>query len=71
MRWSDEEYLEFQKKRGIKTVDETKPLAKSKYHNKYTWTDGVCFHSSQEAKYYLNLKLLLRAGVIKRLLPAA
>lgn len=65
MNWSHEEYQEYLKKKGIKTVDEKKPLNKSKYHNKYTWIDGVCFHSSQEAKYYMNLKLLLKVGGIK------
>lgn len=64
MRWTDEEFLEFQKRRGIKTVDETKP-AKTKYNNKKIWIDGFCFDSQQEAKYYLTLKLLMKAGVIK------
>jgi hypothetical protein len=37
---------------------------KSKYNAKKTWVDGICFDSAKEARFYTELKLLLRAGAI-------
>lgn len=57
MRLTKEEYLELVGKAGSKPK-------KTKYNNKKTWVDGVCFDSKKEAEYYTNLKLLMRAGEI-------
>jgi len=37
---------------------------KTKYNNKKTWVDGICFDSKKEAECYEGLKLLLKAGEI-------
>lgn len=42
-----------------------KKKASPKYHNKETVVDGIRFQSILEANYYLDLKLLLKAGEIK------
>ena len=38
-----------------------------KYHNSKTVIDGIRFDSKKEAKRYLELKILVKAGVIKEL----
>lgn len=38
-----------------------------KYHNSKTVIDGIRFDSKKEAKRYLELKILEKAGVIKEL----
>lgn len=62
MRWTEEQYMEYLEKRGVKTARQKK---KTKYGSKKTWIDGICFDSRLEAKYYNNLKLLHQAGAIK------
>lgn len=42
-------------------------MAKNKYNAKKVWVDGYKFHSKAEARRYLELKLLLRAGAIRNL----
>jgi hypothetical protein len=59
---SEDEYREFQKRRGITTVDE-KPK-KSKYNSHHVWLDGIYFDSQKEADFYSNLKLSMSAGII-------
>jgi len=56
MRLTKEEYMAL-----IKIEDK---LKQTKYNNKKTWVDGVCFDSKKEAEYYENHKLLMRAGEI-------
>lgn len=63
MRWTEEEYQDFLKKNGIKTAQD-KPR-KTKYNNKHTWSDGICFDSQKEARCYQELKLRMLAGDIK------
>ena len=38
-----------------------------KYHSKKIVVDGIKFDSQKEANYYLELKILLKAGKIKNL----
>lgn len=38
---------------------------RTKYNNKHTWVDGLCFDSQMEADRYSQLKLLMRSGTIK------
>lgn len=63
MRWTEEQYMEWLEGQGIKTARE-KPKH-SKYNNKKTWVDGICFDSKKEAEYYSILKTLQVAGEIK------
>ena len=63
MRWTEEQYQEYLKRRGKKT-EKFKSKKKSKYNNKGTWIDGLFFRSQLEAKRYSQLKLLFRAGEI-------
>lgn len=62
MYWTEEQYQEYLKKRGIQPA---KRPSKAKYHSHHTWIDGICFDSQSEANYYNSLKLLMRAGAIK------
>ena len=62
MYWSEEQYQEYQQKRGIQPAKKPK---RAKYNNKHIWVDGICFDSQKEAEYYSSLKLLQRAGAIK------
>lgn len=39
---------------------------RSKYHSIKTIVDGITFHSKKEAERYIDLKLLHRAGKVKR-----
>ena len=61
MRMTEEDFAQFMKRRGV-----TEPAPKkSKYRNKRTKVDGILFDSKLEADYYDDLKLQLRAGVIR------
>ena len=61
MNWSEEDYAEFLKKKGIPT----EPKKKSKYRNNRVMVDGIYFDSQLEADFYVDLKLQLRMGTIK------
>lgn len=63
MRWTEEQYMEYLERQGKQTARQ-KPK-RSKYNNKKTWVDGVCFDSGMEARYYQSLKLLKEAGAIR------
>jgi hypothetical protein len=56
LRMTEEEYARL-------TGQEVKK--KPKYHNKRIRVDGILFDSQKEADYYSELKLQLRAGVIR------
>lgn len=64
MRWTEEQYMEWLEEKGKKTA-RSKPKKRSKYNNKKTWIDGICFDSKKEADYYSVLKTLHIAGEIK------
>ena len=63
MRWTEEDYMDYLERQG-ETTARDKPKT-SKYKNKKTWIDGICFDSRKEADYYLTLRLLLKAEGIK------
>src|SRR5690554_2149342 len=64
MRWTEEQYQEFvKKKKGLPV--EPQNQRKSKYNNQKTMVDGIKFDSKKEAEYYCNLKILKQAGKIK------
>lgn len=63
MRWTEEQYMEWLEGQGKTTA--RKKEKKSKYNNKKTWLDGICFDSKKEAIYYNTLKILKEAGEIK------
>lgn len=63
LRWTEEEYMEYQRKRGSSNIFE--PAKKPKYNNKRVLVDGILFDSQKEADYYSELKLQLMAGVIR------
>ncbi|TAH62767.1 MAG: DUF1064 domain-containing protein [Gottschalkiaceae bacterium] len=63
MRWTEDQYEEFLKKKGMAPNKPKKK--KSKYNSKKIKIDGILFDSQQEARYYSALKLLLRANEIK------
>lgn len=63
MNWSEEDLMNFLERKGQVTA-KSKPK-KSKYNNKKTWVDGLCFDSKKEGDYYSQLKLLLQAKAIK------
>lgn len=72
MRWTEEQYQEFiKKKKGLpvkpqsKRKRKSKSKSKSKYNNQKTIVDGIKFDSKKEAEYYCQLKLLKQAGKIK------
>lgn len=50
---------------SIESKNEVKKPTKSKYNNKKVTIDGINFDSKKEAEYYMQLKLLKRAGEIK------
>lgn len=64
MNWTEEEYMEHLERQGKATARKM-PKKKSKYSNKRTWIDGVCFHSKKEGEYYNQLKLLQEVGEIR------
>lgn len=63
MRLSESEYMDLLEKQGKVTARE-KPKRRSKYNNKKTWVDGLCFDSKKEAAYYQDLVLLHQIGEI-------
>lgn len=63
MRWSEDEYMDFLERKGQATAREKSK--KSKYNNKKTWIDGLCFDSKKEGEYYNQLRLLHKAKAIK------
>lgn len=63
MNWSHQQYEEYCKNHGIK-LPEQEPK-KSKYNAHRVKIDGICFDSQKEANYYSDLKMELKAGVIK------
>jgi len=70
MRWTEEQYQEFiKKKKGLPVKPQSKrkrkSKSKSKYNNQKTIVDGIKFDSKKEAEYYCQLKLLKQAGKIK------
>ena len=62
MRWTEEQYQEYLRKKG-QQVDKPK-AKKQKYNSKGTWYDGVFFRSQLECKRYCQLKMLFNAGEI-------
>jgi len=62
LRMTEEEYMQYCQKHGNKNIESVK---KPKYNNKRVRVDGILFDSQKEADYYSELKLQLRAGVIK------
>lgn len=61
MRWTEEQFQDYlAKKTGNK-----KPKKRSKYNNEKTVVDGIKFDSKKEAEYYIQLKLLKKAGEIR------
>lgn len=62
MRWTEEQYQEYLRKKG-QQVDKPK-AKKQKYNSKGTWHDGIFFRSQLECKRYCQLKMLFNAGEI-------
>jgi len=60
---TEDEYLEYLRKRGSENV--FKPAKRAKYNNKRVRVDGILFDSQLEADYYNELKLQLKAGTIR------
>ena len=52
-------------KLGIEVEGPANKKKKNKYNNKKPTYDGIKFDSKKEAKYYLELKILKKAGEIK------
>ena len=63
LRMTDREYMDYLERTGQQTARQ-KPK-RSKYNNRKTWVDGICFDSAKEAAYYQDLKLLHQAGEIR------
>ena len=62
LRMSEDEYMEYQRKHG----NVFEPIKKKpKYNNKRIRVDGILFDSKLEADFYSDLKLQLKAGVIR------
>lgn len=62
LRMSEDEYMEYQRKHG----NVFEPIKKKpKYNNKQIRVDGILFDSKLEADFYSDLKLQMKAGVIK------
>jgi DeoR/GlpR family transcriptional regulator of sugar metabolism len=36
----------------------------SKFHSKITIVDGIKFHSAKEARHYINLKMMVKGGLV-------
>jgi len=65
MRWTEEQYQEFiKKKKGLPVKPQSKrkrkSKSKSKYNNQKTIVDGIKFDSKKEAEYYCQLKNINR-----------
>lgn len=61
MSWTEEQFAEWQKKKGIEPEPEKK---KPKYGNGRPIVEGIYFDSQLEADKYSELKLSLHMGVI-------
>ncbi|MGE5631342.1 MAG: DUF1064 domain-containing protein [Caulobacteraceae bacterium] len=64
MNWTEDEYQDYLKRTNKKQT-QPEPQKKPKYHNNRVKVDGINFDSTLEADYYSDLKLQLKAGVIK------
>lgn len=62
MKWTQEQYEEYLKKRGQKI--EKPKVKEQKYRNKGVWHDGLYFRSQLECQRYCQLKILFYAGEI-------
>lgn len=65
MNWTEEEYQNFLKRKGVYLDPSPKKVKRNKYRNVKTVVDGITFDSKREAEYYCGLKLLKAAGEIK------
>jgi len=67
MRWTEDEYMEYQRKNNKLPGQGLilKPVEKSKYKNNRVRVDGILFDSQLEADYYSDLKLQLKTGMIR------
>lgn len=63
VNWTEEQYTEYIHKRAGGVI--LTPVKKQKYNNNRIKVDGILFDSQKEADYYSDLKMQLRAGVIK------
>ncbi len=63
LRMTEDEYLEYLRKRGSENV--FKPAKRAKYNNKRVRVDGILFDSQKEADFYSELKLQLKIGTIR------
>ena len=61
MNWTDEEYQDYLRRRGIEPPKLEKKK-KPKYNNNIVYIDGIMFRSKKEAARYGELKLQKRAG---------
>ncbi|HZK34148.1 MAG TPA: DUF1064 domain-containing protein [Bacillota bacterium] len=64
LRMTEDEYMSYLERTGKQTARQ-KPKRRSKYNNKKTWVDGICFDSKKESEYYQTLKLLHQIGEIR------
>jgi hypothetical protein len=62
MNWTEDDLTEYYRRTG-KT--QPTPAKKPKYNNHKVRIDGLLFDSQLEADYYADLKLQLKAGVIR------
>jgi len=67
MHWTEDEYMEYQRKNNKLPGQGLilKPVKKSKYKNNRVRVDGILFDSQLEADYYSDLKLQLKTGMIR------
>ena len=64
MNWTEQDLAEYQKRTGTAPEPGVILTKESKYHNCRVKKDGIWFDSLKESKYYDDLKVQLRAGVI-------
>jgi allantoicase len=62
MNWTEEQYQDYLRRRGIITAKSKK--RSQKYKNNGVWMDGFYFRSQLECKRYCQLKLLKNSGKI-------
>lgn len=67
MKWTQEQYEAYLKKRG-QEVEKPKEKAQ-KYKNKGVWYDGLYFRSQLEMRRYCQLKILFYSGEIAGFVP--
>lgn len=63
MNWTEQDYEEFLRRQG--KAPQPVVAKKPKHNNNRVKVDGFLFDSQLEADYYSNLKLQLKAGVIR------